>query len=60
MLEIEVTDEMSASEVAAQIVAAVNANSSKVKATQGADDDTFVLTSVNSDTTPITFEYAAQ
>ena len=59
-VEIEVTDEMSASEVAAQIVAAVNANSSKVKATQGADDDTFVLTSVNSNKTPITFEYTAQ
>ena len=59
-VEIEVTDEMSASELAAKIVAAVNKDSKKVKATQGADDDTFVLTSVNSNKTPITFEYTAQ
>ena len=40
---IVVADELSASELAAQIVALVNEKSSKVNAVQGADDDTFTI-----------------
>ena len=43
--EIEVTDEISASELAAKIVAAVGTTHPKVEALQGADNDTFTFQS---------------
>ena len=59
-LEIAVTDETSASELAAKIVAAVNANSTRVEAVQGADDDTFTISTKGNTSTALVVSVAAE